>query len=87
MFYAKDLIFMSVEQKIQMLKELAPTGALYENEKRVMFGMRPLEELAGKRYISLNWIDAVKANEYQTGKPDNTGGGEDGTEADSNQSV
>lgn len=86
-FYAKDLIFMSVEQKIQMLKELAPTGALYENEKRVMFGMRPLAELAGKRYISLNWIDAVNANEYQTGKEDNTGGGEDGTAADGNQSL
>lgn len=87
MFYAKDLIFMSVEQKIQMLDKLAPTGALYENEKRVMFGMRPLAELAGKRYMSLNWIDATKANEYQTGKPDNTGGGEDGTETDSNQSL
>ena len=87
MFYAKDLIFMSVDQKIQMLDKLAPTGAIYENEKRVMFGMRPLAELAGKRYVSLNWIDATKANEYQTGKPDNTGGGEDGTEADSNQSL
>jgi len=76
MFYAKDLIFMSVDQKIQMLKELAPTGALFENEKRVMFGMRPLEELVGKRYISLNWIDANNANEYQTGQPDSTGGGE-----------
>lgn len=72
-FYAKDLIFMSVDQKIQMLKELAPTGSLYENEKRVMFGLMPLAELAGKRYISLNWIDAAKANEYQTG---GTGGGE-----------
>ena len=76
MFYAKDLIFMSVDQKISMLKELAPTGALFENEKRVMFGLRPLEELVGKRYISLNWIDANKSNEYQTGKADDTGGGE-----------
>ena len=67
MFYAKDLIFMSVDQKINMLKELAPTGSLFENEKRVMFGLRPLEELAGKRYVSLNWIDAARANEYQTG--------------------
>lgn len=74
MFYAKDLIFMSVDQKISMLKELAPTGGLYENEKRVMFGLRPLAELAGKRYVSLNWIDANSANEYQTGKPDSTGG-------------
>ena len=46
-FYAKDLIFMSVDQKIQMLKELAPTGAMFENEKRVMFGMMPLAELEG----------------------------------------
>lgn len=76
-FYAKDLIFMSVDQKIQMLKELAPTGSLYENEKRVMFGLMPLAELAGKRYISLNWIDAAKANEYQTG---DTGGVDNGTE-------
>lgn len=77
-FYAKDLIFMSVEQKINMVKELAPTGGLMENEKRVMFGLKPLAELEGKRYMSLNWIDATKANEYQTGQPDNnTGGGED----------
>lgn len=74
MFYAKDLIFMSVDQKIQMLKELAPTGSLFENEKRVMFGLRPLAELEGKRYMSLNWIEANKANEYQVGKPDNGGG-------------
>ena len=66
-FYAKDLIFMSVDQKIALLKELAPTGSIFENEKRVMFGMTPLKELEGKRYMSLNWIDATKANEYQTG--------------------
>ena len=84
-FYSKDLIFMSVDQKINMLKELAPTGGLMENEKRVMFGLRPLAELEGKRYMSLNWIDANKANEYQTGKPDdNTGGGDSGNDTDSN---
>lgn len=75
-FYTKDLIFMSVDQKIQMLKELAPTGTIFENEKRVMFGFQPLAELEGKRFISLNWIEATKANEYQTGKPDNNTGGE-----------
>lgn len=67
-FYAKDLIFMSIDQKIQMLKELAPTGAIFENEKRVIFGMRPVAELEGKRYMSLNWIDANKANTYQVGE-------------------
>jgi len=63
-----------------MLKELAPTGSLFENEKRVMFGLRPLAELEGKRYMSLNWIDAAKANEYQVGGADN------GTD-ESNESV
>lgn len=82
-FYAKDLIFMSVDQKIQMLSQLAPTGSLFENEKRVMFGMMPLAELEGKRYMSLNWIDANKANEYQVG---NTGG-EDNGQSGSNQSL
>ena len=79
-FYAKDLIFMSIDQKIQMLKELAPTGAFLENEKRVMFGMLPLKELEGKRYISLNWIEADKANQYQTGEES----GDSGTETESN---
>ena len=74
-FYSKDLIFMSVDQKIQMVKELAPTGALYENEKRVAFGLKPMKELEGKRYMSLNWIDANNANAYQVGQ---TGG--DGNE-------
>lgn len=79
-FYTKDLIFMSVDQKIAVLKELAPTGTLFENEKRVMFGFRPLPELVGKRIQSLNWVDADKANEYQVGKEDDTGGGDSGTE-------
>lgn len=72
--YAKDLIFMSIDQKINMVELLAPTGGMFENEKRVTFGLRPLPELVGKRYMSLNWIDATKANEYQTGQADSTGG-------------
>lgn len=81
-FYAKDLIFMSIDQKIQMLKELAPTGAIFENEKRVIFGMRPVAELEGKRYMSLNWIDANKANTYQVGKE--SGDNATDTDTDSN---
>lgn len=79
MFYPKDLIFMSVDQTLQMVTLLSNTGALYENEKRVAFGLRPLPELEGKRYMSLNWIDANKANQYQTGDTD-TGGGDNATE-------
>lgn len=66
--YPKELIFLSVSQTLEMLNTLSPTGALYENEKRAALGLRPLPELEGKRYMSLNWIEADKATEYQTGE-------------------
>ena len=83
MFYPKDLIFMSVDQTIQMVTLLSNTGALYENEKRVAFGLRPLPELEGKRFMSLNWVDVDIANQYQTGI---TGGGNSGAD-ESNESL
>ena len=67
-FYPKDLIFLSMGQTIEMINILSPTGALYENEKRTALGLRPLAELEGKRYMSLNWIDAADASQYQVGK-------------------
>lgn len=69
--YPKDLIFMTMEQTLEMIKELSPTGGLFENEKRTALGLRPLPELAGKRYMSLNWIDANNASQYQVGKDEN----------------
>ena len=66
--YPKDLIFMTVTQTLDMIKELSPTGGLYENEKRTALGLRPLPELEGKRYMSLNWIDANNADAYQVGE-------------------
>ena len=66
--YPKELIFMTTQQTIDMIKELSPTGALFENEKRSALGMMPLPELEGKRYMSLNWIDANNASQYQVGK-------------------
>ena len=83
MFYPKELIFMSVDQTIQMVTLLSNTGAMFENEKRVAFGLRPLAELEGKRYTSLNWIDANNANAYQVGS---IGGGDNGTD-ENNESV
>lgn len=66
--YPKALIFMTVSQTLDMIKELSPTGALFENEKRVALGLKPLPELEGKRFMSLNWIDANNASRYQVGK-------------------
>lgn len=66
--YPKDLIFMTVNQTLEMINILSPTGGLFENEKRVALGLRPLPELEGKRFMSLNWIDANNADQYQVGK-------------------
>ena len=83
--YPKDLIFMTVDQTLEMVNMLSNTGSIYENEKRVAFGLQPLPELEGKRYMSLNWVDVDIANQYQmnnkTGKgSSNDGGGENKNE-------
>lgn len=67
-FYPKDLIFLSMSQTLEMINILSPTGALFENEKRAALGLAPLPELEGKRYMSLNWVEADKAAQYQLGK-------------------
>ncbi len=67
-FYPKDLVFLSMEQTIHMIEILSPTGALFENEKRTALGLRPMPELEGKRYMSLNWVNADDASLYQLGK-------------------
>jgi hypothetical protein len=62
---------MTTTQKLELVNLLAPTGAIFENEKRTMFGLLPLPELEGKRYMSLNWVDADMASQYQMGKVGN----------------
>ena len=74
-FYPKDLLFMSVDQTLQMIRLLGDSGALYENEKRVAIGLRPLAELEGVRKQSLNYVDVEIVNQYQM-----NGGVQDGTE-------
>lgn len=67
-FFPKDLIFMTTTQKLELVNLLAPTGSIYENEKRTLFGLLPLPELEGKRFMSLNWVDVDVASQYQLGK-------------------
>lgn len=66
-FYPKHLIFMSTDQTLEMIRLLGDSGSLYENEKRVAFGLRPLPELAGIRMQSLNYVNVEHAREYQVG--------------------
>lgn len=72
-FYPKDLIFMSVDQTLEMVRLLGDSGSIYENEKRVAFGLRPLPELEGVRMQSLNYVNVNIADRYQVGQ----GGAED----------
>lgn len=76
-FYPKDLIFMSVDQTLEMVRLLGDSGSIYENEKRVAFGLRPLPELEGIRMQSLNYVNIEYAKEYQTGMTKSSGGAED----------
>ena len=56
---------MSTDQTLEMVNLLGASGSLYENEKRVAFGLRPLPELAGIRMMSLNYVNVDYAKEYQ----------------------
>lgn len=64
-FYPHELIFMDTTQKLEMVRMLGDSGALYENEKRKAFGMRPLAELEGVRMQSLNYVNVEIASDYQ----------------------
>ena len=76
--YPKDLIFMSVDQTLEMIRLLGDSGALYENEKRVAVGLPPRAELEGVRMQSLNYVNVNLAAQYQTqGKTQDDGGVED----------
>ena len=67
-FYPKELVFMTVEEKLKMIEIFSPTGTIQENEKREIMGMKPLPELEGVRTVSLNWINSQIIDEYQLGK-------------------
>ena len=65
LFYPKDLVFMSVSETLEMIRLLGDSGAMFENEKRVALGLKPLPELDGVRKASLNYVDVEIANQYQ----------------------
>lgn len=72
-FEANRLQYASTQSKINLLKELMPMGLMSINEGREVFNMAPVEG-GDKRIISLNYIDADKATEYQMLKNKGKGG-------------
>ena len=77
-FYPEELIFMSMAQKLEMVRLLGDSGDLYANEKRRIFGMQPLPELVGVRMQSLNYVDVNIAQRYQLNEGQKKEGGDDG---------
>ena len=72
-FEANRLQYASNSTKINIVKELAPLGVLRKNAILEIFNMAPLPDEEGEKVIqSLNWINAEKADEYQTKDKDTT---------------
>ncbi len=67
-------MFMSVSQKLEMVRVLGTAVRCTKNEKRIAFGLRPLPELAGVRKQSLNYVDVEIANQYQLQNQKQKGG-------------
>ena len=61
MFFSKALQFCSMSQKIEVMRQLGDSGSVYENEKRMVYGLMPLAELVGVRMMSKNYgsVDSV----------------------------
>lgn len=81
-FLTRELIFLKTEQKLEMIRLLGDPGSLYENEKRIAFGLMPLPELQGVRMQSLNYVNVEYAKDYQLKQ---LGGAEPPTEGGNNE--
>ncbi|MDE5885460.1 MAG: phage portal protein, partial [Oscillospiraceae bacterium] len=66
-FFSEELIFMTMSQKLEFAQLMGDRGAVYDNELRTIFGMRPLKELEGVRKQSLNYINTDIVDAYQLG--------------------
>lgn len=66
-FEANRLQYASTSTKVTVVKELSPMGVLMKDDIREIFNMAPLPNGEGQKILqSLNWINADKADEYQS---------------------
>lgn len=63
-FNSNRLSYASTTNKVAMVKELGALGLLTINESREIFDLPPVEN-GEKRLVSLNYVNADKADEYQ----------------------
>lgn len=74
-FYSERLQYASWNTKVTAIEKLMGLGIMSLNESRALLELEPVEN-GDKRLQSLNYIDSMKANEYQIGK-DNENEGND----------
>ena len=65
-FEANRLQYASNQTKIALVQTLMDRGLMSMNEAREIFNMAPIED-GDKRIVSLNYVDASIANQYQLG--------------------
>lgn len=63
-FYPEELVFMTTDQKLEMVRLLGDSGSLTENQKLKIFGLPPYPG-GNVRKQSLNYVDTKIANQYQ----------------------
>ena len=72
---ANRLQYASARTKISVVNTLTPLGLLTVNEGREVFNLAPVPD-GDKRLVSLNYVDAAKANKYQLGEEPPADGGD-----------
>ena len=72
-FFTSELVFMTMDQKIEMVRLLGDAGELFSNEKRKAFGLAPEAELEGVRMQSLNYVNSNIADRVQIGRASSGG--------------
>lgn len=66
-FYAQQLLFSNLKNKIAVADILGNRGALTDNQMLAIFGYPPFDG-GNKRHMSLNYINRDLADNYQAGK-------------------
>lgn len=73
-FYQKDMMYLSTNAKLNLLKTAGEQGLLSDNQKLALLGYPPLED-GDRRTQSLNYMDTRLINAYQMTKTETTKGG------------
>lgn len=57
-FMPRDLVFMTNEQKVEILRLFGDAGIMFANEARVIAGLTPNEKFNGVKFMSLNYTQS-----------------------------